>query len=148
MANYLEKLEHAKKNIKVADHMLTITHNVVNDPKLLLLVLQKVQNSLQNTLAALLFYDFHFGRIPAFREDFASMLDIFKVRIIRRYSMNHSYVNMLNDIYVIIVLLDIDRDHICIQHTKMYPVYIGFPFPYVIPGIGRCRPRDNIGCRL
>ena len=40
MVDYLDKLDNAKKSLQIADHMLNITHNVVNDPKLLLLVLK------------------------------------------------------------------------------------------------------------
>ncbi|MBT4824971.1 hypothetical protein HN695_01840 [Candidatus Woesearchaeota archaeon] len=99
MVHYIERLENAKKSLKVADHMLTITHNVVNDPKLLVLVLQKLENALNNIMAAVLHYELYYHRIPKFEESFKAMFDIFKVRCIRRYNLDASYIELINETY-------------------------------------------------
>ncbi|MFH1440240.1 MAG: hypothetical protein ABIG89_06730 [Candidatus Woesearchaeota archaeon] len=99
MADYLDRLESAKKSLKIADHMLTITHNVVNDPKLLVLVLQKVFDSIQDLIGAVLYYELYHRRIPVFQESFQGMFDIFKVRCLRRYSLDAAYVELANEVY-------------------------------------------------
>ena len=99
MVDYLDRLENAKKSLKIADHMLTITHNVVNDPKLLVLVLQKLFISVQNIVGAVLYYELYYRRIPRFQESFSEMFDIFKVRCTRRYNLSTSYIELVHDIY-------------------------------------------------
>ena len=99
MVGYLERLEDAKKSLKIADHMLTITHNVVNDPKLLALVLQKVFNSLHSIIGSILDYELYYRRIPSFSGAFPEMFDLFKVRCTRRYSLDASYIELVHDVY-------------------------------------------------
>ena len=105
MVDTLDRLENAKKSLKVADHMLTITHNVVNDPKLLILVLQKIFNTLHNVVGAILYHDLYHRKIPPFSEDYQTMMGIFKVRCIRRYSLDTSYIQLVQDVFLIY------RDH-------------------------------------
>ncbi len=99
MVSYIEMLENAKKSLKVADHMLTITHNIVNDPKLFLIVLQKLYTCHYGIIEALLNYDLYNKRIPPFLESFPEMFTLFKVRMQRRYNLNQEYVLLVQDVY-------------------------------------------------
>lgn len=100
--DYLDRLESAKKSFKIADHMLTITHNVVNDPKLLLLVIQRLFNVYESLIASVLEYDLYFHRIPPYHESFDEMFNIFKVRCTRRYSLSSSYIELINEVHGIL----------------------------------------------
>jgi hypothetical protein len=99
MVSYLDMLENGKKSLKVADHMLTITHNIVNDPKLFLIVLQKLYACHYSIIEALLNYDLYNKRIPPFPNSFPEMFNLFKVRMQRRYSLNQEYVLLVQDVY-------------------------------------------------
>ena len=99
MVDYLDKLDNAKKSLQIADHMLNITHNVVNDPKLLLLVLKKLFRALNNTISAILYYELYYKKIPPFQESFSEMFNIFKMRAFRRYNLNTSYIELIQDVH-------------------------------------------------
>lgn len=120
MEVYLERLETAKKSLRIADHMLTITHNVVNDPKLFLLVLQKLFNSLHDIVASVLYYERYHKKIPSFNESFDEMFDIFKVRSLRRYNFNTSYTELIHNVYAIL------------KHHKESPIGFAKKGSYVI----------------
>jgi len=100
MVDYFEKLDNAKKSLQTADHMLTITHNVVNDPKLLVLVLKNLFYALNNAMSAVLHYELYYKKIPPFQESFNEVFDLFKVRLFRRYNLNTSYVELIQDVYI------------------------------------------------
>lgn len=75
-------LDEARRRVKVADHMLTMTYPLVKDPKLLLAVLENVHRSMDTTMAAALahardqkkiplYSDTLEGRYAAYRQHFA-----------------------------------------------------------------------------
>jgi len=102
MSSYFERLNYGKKTLKVADHMLTITHNVVNDPKLLLLVLEKINATHTHIIAAILAFELENKRIPAFKESFKEMLDLFRVRSVRRYNFKKNHGALAREIYYLL----------------------------------------------
>ena len=57
MERYEIALENAKKNIRVADHMLSVTYKLVNDPKMLLAVMERINNALSYSVASILHYE-------------------------------------------------------------------------------------------
>ncbi len=95
-------LENAKKNLQTADHMLTITHQFINDPKLLLVITEKVSNALTNTMRSLLYYELYYKKIPPFKDDFINLFNIFKARSARRYNFDKEYIFLIQDVYEII----------------------------------------------
>ena len=99
--------EKAQNHIKVADHMLTQTYPLVKDPKLLLVVVQNIFYSVTYSVAAILYYEHLFKRIPAFSENFDSMFNLFKARCTRRYNINIEYLTLIQEI-----------DDILKQHKK------------------------------
>ena len=123
MEKHFTALQDAKEAIKVADHILTVTHNVVNDPKLLLLVAEKLSVGLQHIVKAVLLYELYHKRIPPFNEnteDFQQMFSVFKVRCMRRYTIDSSYVDLIHNV------------HELIQHHKQSPVEFSRKDDYVI----------------
>lgn len=123
MEQHFVALQEAKDAAKIADHMVTVTYNVVNDPKLLVVVAEKLLAALQAAIKSVLLYEVYHRRIPAFKEDkedFLDMFSMFKVRCSRRYKFDPSYVDM------------IDKVHEITQHHKASPVEFARKEQYVI----------------
>lgn len=75
---YLENLEKAIKDIKVADHMIYVTYPVIKDKRLLLKALEQVYSSVISTINAILQYDYLWKKIELSREattNFETFLD-------------------------------------------------------------------------
>ncbi len=105
---YYEKVsQQARRDIKVADHMLNVTYKFVNDPKMLLTVVQRLMEAVKNTMATVLYYERLYKRIPPFEESFDSMYNMFKARCTRRYNINVEYIKLVEDLR-----------HILEQHKK------------------------------
>jgi len=96
--DFLIVLESAKNNIKIADHMVNITYKLVKDPKLFLVILERLDKALTFTMKSILFYERYYKKIPTFREDFNVMHDIFKARCLRRYNFNNDYILLIKEV--------------------------------------------------
>lgn len=98
---HLIALETARKNIQIADHMLNMTFKLVNDPKVLLLVLERLMTSLRSALGSVLYLERKYKRIPPFHEDMGTMIDVFKARCTRRYNLDESYAELVRDVWLV-----------------------------------------------
>lgn len=103
----MEKFEEAglkaKKNLHIADHMLTQTYPLIKDPKLLLAVMENVFLSLTNAVSSLLYYERFFQRIPPFQETFDSKFNMFKMKCAQKYKINLEYLALIQNVKEIIV---------------------------------------------
>jgi len=102
MEKFVEYRDKARHNIRVADHMLTMTYPLVKDPKLLLAVLQNIFLSLTNAMAAVLYYERVFKRIPPFHDTFESKFSMFKAKIVPRYKLDLKMVRYIAEIKEIV----------------------------------------------
>lgn len=93
----------AKKNIMVADHMLSVTYPLIKDTKLLIAILDNIFLALTNSVGALLHHERLFKRIPPFHETFDSKFNIFRLRCIDKFNIDKAYIPFILDIKDIIV---------------------------------------------
>jgi len=90
--------DRAHSKFKMADHMLTQTYPLVKDPKLLVAVLENLFLSLTNGMAALLYYDRTFKRIPPFVDNFENKFELFRHKCVPRYSLSKDYITLISDV--------------------------------------------------
>lgn len=102
MEEYEGARDKAKRHIKIADHMLTQTYPLIQDPKLLLAVMDNIFSALTNSMSAILYYERLFKRIPPFHNSFDSKFNIFRARCVRRYSLSTDYVVLIQIIREVI----------------------------------------------
>jgi hypothetical protein len=102
MEKYIQAKEKALKSISVADHMLTMTYPLVQDPKLLLAVVENIFLGLTNAMATLLYYERLFKRIPPFHDTFQSKFNMFKMKIITKYNISKEYLKFILEIKEIV----------------------------------------------
>jgi hypothetical protein len=98
MEPYLQYQQRAVQNIKVADHMLTMTYPLIKDPKLLLSVLQNLFMAASNAMACILYYERHFNRIPAFQDTFESKYSMFQQKIVQEYQIDLKWVKFIAEL--------------------------------------------------
>jgi len=91
-----EARDKALRNLKIADHLLTQTYPSVNDPKVLLSVLENVFLSLTNAMAAILHYERAYKRIPNFEANFESKFNTLKLKVAHRYNIDKDYLNLIS----------------------------------------------------
>ena len=102
MEKFQESLAESKRILKIADHIIFITYNVVKDPRLLLSSLKNILTSLTKSMDSLLQYEHLFKRIPALPESFTSKFALFKDHCVKRYNLSQNYLYLIKDIYTLI----------------------------------------------
>lgn len=87
----------AKKNIFLADHILTQTYPLVNEPKILLSVIEYIYKANLNIIEYLLTN----LKIPYHKND-ESKINAFKNHIVKEYHINIEYITLVEDIRIIL----------------------------------------------
>ena len=64
MEQFQESRDNAKKKIQIADHMLGVTYPLVKDTKLLVVIMENIFLAYTNAMAAILYHERLFKRIP------------------------------------------------------------------------------------
>ncbi|MFC1753512.1 hypothetical protein ACFL96_09000 [Thermoproteota archaeon] len=103
MDNYFDSLKRAKRNIHIADHMLTQTYPLVKDPKLLIAVMDNIFLSMSNAMDSLVFYEREMKTIPPFHNSYESKFDILKLKLAGKHSIDKEQLMMMQDIKNMIV---------------------------------------------
>jgi len=98
MELFQEAMEKAKKNIQIADHMLTVTYPLVKDTKLLLAVIENIFLAYSNSMSAILYQDRILKKIPLFNNTFESKFNMFKQRCVDRYRIDKSFISEMQNI--------------------------------------------------
>ena len=101
MEKFQEMREIARKKLQVADHMLTMTYPFVQDPKLLIAVMENLFLALANSMTSLLYYDRLFKRIPPFQDTFPSKFNMFKTKYANKF--DKEYMDLIQEIKEIIL---------------------------------------------
>lgn len=103
MEKFQEHRDISKKKIQIADHILTQTYPIVNDPKLLLTVLENVFLALTNSIGSLLYYERLFKKIPPFQNNFSSKFNMFKAKCAQNHNFSKEHIELIQEIKDIIL---------------------------------------------
>jgi len=95
--------EKAKKNIQIADHMLSVTYPLIKDTKLLLAIIENIFLAMTNAMTSVLYHERMYKRIPPFQNSFESKFNIFKERLVHKYEIDKSLVADIREIKNIIL---------------------------------------------
>src|SRR3989344_2794089 len=98
-----ESRDKAIKKLQIADHMLTQTYPKINDPKLLLAVLENLFLALTNAMAALLHHERVNKRIEDFADTFDAKYNLFKLSVVDCYGLDRDHVSFLAEIKDLLV---------------------------------------------
>ena len=98
-----EAMERAKKKFQLADHMLNVTYRLLKDTKLLLPIIENLFLSMANAMAAVLYFERKYKKIPAFSDTFESKFNIFKQYCVSKHDIDKSYIGDMHEIKTIII---------------------------------------------
>ena len=98
MEDFQVARDKARKHVRIADHMLTQTYPLINDPKLLITVANNIFIACSSAMSAILYYERLFKRIPNFVDNFENKFSIFTARCMRRYNMSDRYIKLIKDV--------------------------------------------------
>jgi len=95
-------VKRAIKFLKIADHMLTQTYPLVNDPKLLIVIMENVFLSLSNGMTSILELESLKSRQQDYKDDFASKYKLFLSKFSKKYDISKEDLSFIGDVYQII----------------------------------------------
>lgn len=98
MELYRKLLEQANLDFKNADHMVYVTFPVVNDPKLMITIAEKLYHSTIDAITAILNYDYLYKRIGSVPEKDEEKIRVFKEYAIKRYSLDREILVLLAEL--------------------------------------------------
>lgn len=105
MEKFKELRERAKENIKVADHMITMSYSMFKDPKILVSALKTLMKATENSITSMLEYEKLFKNIPVYHESIDVKFDLFKKKIIPKYKLTKNHEKTIKTI------LDLSNAH-------------------------------------
>ncbi|MEM4259626.1 MAG: hypothetical protein QXG00_00160 [Candidatus Woesearchaeota archaeon] len=94
--------EKAVSKYKLADHMLFITYPVVNDPKLLIVILDNLFQACELAMTGLLEQERMFKKIPPYPDNFEGKLHIFK-QLMPKFGINEDNITFLRKMRDILI---------------------------------------------
>ncbi|MFH0867774.1 MAG: hypothetical protein V1831_00515 [Candidatus Woesearchaeota archaeon] len=103
MEKFQELRDAASKKLHLADHILTMTYPMVNDPKLLLSAIENLFLAFTYGMSSVLYYERTFKRIPPFPDNFTAKFELFREKCSRRYNIDQEYLKIMREIKEIIV---------------------------------------------
>jgi hypothetical protein len=93
-----ELLAAAKRRIQVSDHFLTQTYPTVQDPKLLINILDGILKAVEDIVDAILVHGREAGTVPAYHDTFAGKIAAIKsAHITKHYTLTHIDVMMITE---------------------------------------------------
>ena len=95
-------MQKAKMILKEADHMISVTYPLLKDPKLIAAVIDKLNTSLNNTVDAILNYEYIYKRIKDVPDDFKEKLAVLKEQVLKTYHLDRSIITLLNEVKEIV----------------------------------------------
>lgn len=88
----------AQHHLHLADHMITQTYPMVQDPKLFLIAVDNLFLSLTYGMATLLEYERYHKRIPPFQETFDSKFNMIKLKLAKQYKISSDILQFILDV--------------------------------------------------
>jgi hypothetical protein len=85
----------AEQKVKIADHLLSTTYNLVKEPKLLISVVENLFLALDLIITGLLEYEKSLKAITSYSENFDSRMDIFRRKIMTKYGVGKDFMDFV-----------------------------------------------------
>ncbi len=104
MEKFQKARDKALRNLKLADHMISVTYPLLKDNRLLLSATENLFLSLSNGMNAILYYDRLFKRVPPFSDTFTVKYEVFRKKCVPRYNLNMAHAMLIKEVREILVL--------------------------------------------
>jgi hypothetical protein len=91
-------LSSAKKELKLADHMLYVTMPLIADERLFMSIIDHLFKSASGTIGKYLEREVSYKRIEVMPKDVKSQIELFKRRYVSKLGLNNKTVEMLDSL--------------------------------------------------
>src|SRR3990172_8185358 len=88
----------ARQKIHIADHMTVMTYKAVNDPKLLIAILDNIFGAIETIITGALEYERIFKRIPPYPAVFEGKFTFFRQHLARKYDFQEEDTKLVQKI--------------------------------------------------
>jgi hypothetical protein len=102
MEQFQELRGDARKRLKNADYLITMTYPRVKDNKLLIAAVDNLSQALDLSLSSVLSYERLFKRIPPYHDELASRLSSFAQNVAPRYGIDKNYIRLIQDLDILV----------------------------------------------
>ncbi len=100
----VQEYEHnANKHLHLALHILTQTYPMVQNPKILMGVIENLHSTIMDIISMVLVNERNNKRIPPFYNNTESKINMFKGKIIDKYHINIEYITLINELQDILI---------------------------------------------
>ena len=100
MQRFESLLVDASKKLKIADHMITMSYPLVEDPKILFSASTNIFSSMELAMTALLEVERLFKRIQPYANNFQSKLTVF-IKMSDKHGIKKEHLELLKELYEI-----------------------------------------------
>jgi len=105
MEKFKELREKARRNIQVADHMITMSYPMFKDPKILVSAVNSLLQATDNAITSILEYEKIYKRIPAYHDSIDFKTNLFREKIMPRYKLNEKHIKLIK------TLIELSKAH-------------------------------------
>ncbi|RME52393.1 hypothetical protein D6783_04695 [Candidatus Woesearchaeota archaeon] len=98
MEDFQEELASAKKQLRLADHMLAVTFPLLKETKLLLAVVDNLFRAVDHAVSALLRFERYYKRIPAVPSSFEGRLAVLRLRVGKRVGLESEHLRFIQSL--------------------------------------------------
>jgi len=93
-----QQLAKANHHFQAADHMASITYNLVKDQKLLIAIAENLHQAFTLAIDAVLQYERLYKRIPPYAEHPGAKLEVFRQKVAPIYNLNRGYLIIVEEL--------------------------------------------------
>ena len=101
MEKFLEYLEESGKRIATADHLLYVTFPLVKEKRLLLKILEEINQGVISCLNSILQYEYLFKKIKLYSEP-KQNFEVFKQKCAPRFSITQNEIKSIVELFEIV----------------------------------------------
>jgi len=101
MEKFQTLLREATQRFANADHVVYVTYPLLNDPKLIIVIIGHLYNSLVRALEALIEYEYYQKRIDYLPRNLKDRIFVFRDSILKRYGFSENIIKILEDLHKI-----------------------------------------------
>ncbi|MCD6464010.1 hypothetical protein J7L02_00600 [Candidatus Woesearchaeota archaeon] len=97
-----ELLDKAMQSVRIADHMIVMTYQTVQDPKLLLAVVKRLQSAVLLAIKSAVKHERLWKRIPPTLDTEESLTRVFTEKIAKRYNVKPELLRIIRELSEIV----------------------------------------------
>jgi hypothetical protein len=97
----VDSIEEAKRMIKTVDHMIYVTYPLLKENRLLIRILEQINNAVFNIINAIMQHEYAYKRIKLY-SDIKVNMEIFETRVAGRYGIQPEYIAGIKQIFMLI----------------------------------------------